>query len=320
MTSGSTTMAALIGGSRDPSPLWLYDGQGWWQPADEAPGFILAMARLPDGGLLVGTGRDISDQPGVFLLTGGPPGRIRLYDSQAVGALAVSPNRQPSTSPGVTSDIYAAAAPWADREAGSEMLRREAADGSWNVLLQGSLICGQMTSYFRQVTIAPSEPSTILALEWCLTSYGGHTRLWRSDDRGKSWHVLPREAAAYPLIGTLAVDPEEPDLLYVAGLDHLGNPPAGIERSIDGGQTWDLKGRTVEGLTSVRALLVDARDPRRIVAGTEQHGVFASHDRGEIWHLLPGLEGLRVGSLAIDEATDRLYAATDDGVWSVVLP
>jgi hypothetical protein len=313
-------MVALIGGSREPSPLWLHNGQGWSQPTDDAPGFILAVASLPEGGLLVGTGRDISDQPGIFLLADRPPGRLRLYDTQAVGALAVSPSRQPAASQGVTSDIYAAAAPWADREAGSELLRRDAASGSWNVLLQGSLNCGQMTSYFRQITVAPSEPGTLLALEWCLTSTAGQTRLWRSDDGGHSWHVLPREGAAYPLIGTLAVDPEEPELLYVAGLEHSANPPAGIERSMNGGRTWDLKGHTVEGLSGVRTLLVDPRDPRRIVTGTEQHGVFASHDRGESWRPLPGLEGMRVWSLAIDQTTDRLYAATADGVWSTALP
>ena len=82
----------------------------------------LALTPLPEGGLVLGTGRDISDQPGVFLLAGSPPAVRRMFEAEAIGALAVAPGRG-------ASDLYAAAAPWADRDAGSDLLRWDAAGG-----------------------------------------------------------------------------------------------------------------------------------------------------------------------------------------------
>jgi hypothetical protein len=313
LTPDSSAMMALTGGARDPTPLWLRDAQGWSQPAGEAPGFILALTPLPEGGLVLGTGRDISDQPGVFLLAGSPPAVRRMFEAEAIGALAVAPGRG-------ASDLYAAAAPWADRDAGSDLLRWDAAGGSWSVILHGTLACDQSPSYFRQIAIAPSSASTLFALEWCSASAARQAQIWRSDDRGQTWQVLPRQGGARALISTLAVDPTDPDVLYLAGPSQPGSPPAGLERSLDGGRTWSPKGDAVEGPTAIRTLLVDPRDPRRILAGTEQGGVFSSGDRGETWHALTGLEGLRVRSLAIDETLGRLYAATSDGIWRLSLP
>ena len=324
-SSDPSGMVALTGGAREPMPLWLRDGQGWSQPAGGVPSFILALAALLDGGVLLATGRDISDQPGVFLLSGNPPSTRRIYNAQAIGALAVAPGR---------GDVYAASAPWADRDAGSDLLRRDASGGGWSPILHGNLVCGQTPPYFRQVLVAPSAPSRLYALEWCFATVVRQTQLWRSDDRGQTWQVLPRAGAAYPLVGTLAVDPTDEDVLYLAGPAQptslavatgvlstpAAAPPAGVERSLDGGLTWTLKGDAVDGLTAIRTLLVDPRNPQRILAGTERNGVFFSDDHGDTWRPLPGLEGLRIWVLAIDEATGRLHAATSDGVWRTTWP
>jgi hypothetical protein len=308
----SSGMLALTGGARDPSPLWVRDAQDWSQPVGEAPGFILALAPLPEGGVMLGTGRDISDQPGVFLLAGSPPRVRRMYEAQAIGALAVAPGRG-------ASDVYAAAAPWADRDADSDLLRWDAAGGSWSTILHGTLACDRGPSYFRQIAVAPSSPSTLFALEWCFASAARQAQLWRSDDRGQSWQVLPRPGGAQALISALAVDPTDPDVLYLAGPSQPGSPPAGLERSLDGGRTWSLKGDAIDGPTAIRTLLVDPRHPRRVLAGSEQGGVFSSEDRGETWYALTGLESVRVRSLAVDETVGRLYAATSDGIWRLPL-
>ncbi|MEA3336092.1 MAG: hypothetical protein U9R25_09310 [Chloroflexota bacterium] len=54
-----------------------------------------------------------------------------------------------------------------------------------------------------------------------------------------------------------------------------------------------------------------------IYAGTEQHGVFKSNDRGENWHAVDeGWPGARLLSLAIDPTDPSiLYAGTEDGIY-----
>jgi hypothetical protein len=305
----SAAMMALSGGARDPYPLWVRNDRGWSQPG-AAPSFILALAPLPEGGLLLGTGRDIADQPGVFLLTDNSTHYRRLYDVQAVGVLAVARG-------GPGSDVYVASAPWADREAGSELLWWEAASGSWSVVFQGTLECGETRSYFKQIMLVPSSPTSLFALEWCFSAAAQQTQLWRSDDQGRNWMALPT-GAAHPLISTAAVDPLDANILYLAGMAETSQP--GVAQSLDGGYTWTLKGETVDGLADIRVLLVDPRASWRVLAGTQRNGVFMSEDYGETWAALPGLEGLRIWSLVVDEPGGRLLAATSDGVWRTELP
>src|SRR5207249_4916799 len=184
MATDSTAMLALTGGARDPTPLWLRDSQGWSQPSGGMPGFLLAVTTLPEGGMLVGAGRDIADQPGVYLIAGAPLAARRLYDAQAIGALAVAAGR-------AGTEIYAATAPWADRDASPDLLRRDPNSGAWSSVLRGTLSCDPTPSWFRQVLAAPSDSNVLLALEWCNAATGRQTQLWRSDDHGLSWQVLP---------------------------------------------------------------------------------------------------------------------------------
>lgn len=308
----SAVLFAITGGARGPTPLWHRDARGWTQAARGMPGFVLTIGSLPEGGVLLGTGRDISDQPGLFWVGGNPLASRRLYDGQAVGAIAVMPRHGGS-------DLYAASAPWADRDAGSDLVRRDGSSNAWTTVLRGSLVCGPTPSYFRHLAVAPAEPASIFALEWCFTSMLRESQLWRSEDRGQTWSIVPVQSAAAALIGAFAVDPTDANILYVSGLTNTGSPTPGVERSLDGGQTWTSTGEA-EISARVRVLLVDPRQPRRVLAGTDRGGVFSSEDQGESWQPLPGLDGLRVWGLTIDETADRMYAATSDGVWLTALP
>lgn len=311
---GAARMAALTAGQADPAPLWLYDERGWYQPAVSLPDFILSLALMPNGGVMFGTGRSIADQPGIFLLTEDAPQPRQVYDAQAIGYLTVAPRTD-------RTEVYAASAPWADRDAASELLRREAGSGTWRSLLTGTLVCGALPSYFKQVVVTPSNPDVLLALEWCFAPATKQSQLWRSDDHGQTWRVLPRAQSSIALIGTVAVDPYDPNVLYAAGVAGWpGGTVRGIERSLDGGESWTLLGADVDGLASIRTLAIDPRYPSRLLVGTETSGVWISEDQGETWQPLPGLEGIRVWRLLIDPPTGLLYAATSDGVWRLALP
>jgi hypothetical protein len=273
---------------------------------------VLALVALPGDGVLLAAGRDISDRPGVYQLDEAAAGAEWLYADQAVGALAVARGERGP-------EVYAAAAPWSDRDGRAELLRRDPNTSLWGVVHRASLSCPN-TPFFPQVATVPAAPATIYAVEWCRAGPVLKSRLWRSDDRGGVWRSLSLPIADYPLIGSLAVDPADPEVLFVAGLSNTNQPLPGLELSLDGGQTWTLKGQTVPELAGVRTLLLDPGARGRVIVGTQAGAVFVGEDRGEVWRRLPGLEGLRIWHLLLDGPNGRLYAATSDGVWRTALP
>jgi hypothetical protein len=308
----SGTLAALVSGSSDGLPLWYRDTQNWATASQSPSTLLLALAPMPDGGLLLGVGRDLTDQPGVYWSDAGATSPRRLYDGQAVGALATFPG------PAGT-EILAAAAPWADRDAGADLVRRDPTSGVWSVILHGNLTCRTGPSYFRQLVVVEGEPSTLLALEWCVAAVNRQTQLWRSNDRGQSWQVLDRRGDNDSLISAVAADPTNGNVLYLAERARASEN-GGLQRSLDGGETWEARGESWPELADVRTLLIDRRKPRRVLAGTDHNGVFVSDDRGDTWRPLPGLEEPRIWSLLIDEGQAQLYAATADGIWRTNLP
>lgn len=81
----------------------------------------------------------------------------------------------------------------------------------------------------------------------------------------------------------LAVDPEDPDVLYV------GTDDAGVLRSADGGRSWVVLPGV--GHPRVTALAVSPVDGA-VYAGTEPSSLFVSRDGGGSWRELEGLKNL----------------------------
>jgi hypothetical protein len=77
----------------------------------------------------------------------------------------------------------------------------------------------------------------------------------------------------------LAVDPADPDALYVG----LGDD--GVRRSEDGGRTWAESGLDGQQVFSVAVSAADGA----VYAGTEPSALFRSDDRGRTWRELEGL-------------------------------
>jgi hypothetical protein len=117
---------------------------------------------------------------------------------------------------------------------------------------------------------------------YLLTS--GFLGLYKSTDGGASWspinHGLDEIVAAHPVVNALLVDPERPNILYLATSGH------GVFRSSDGGASWAAFN---DGLTNldVRSLALVRGSP------TEHRG--------------------RPGALS----RDTLYAGTPGGVFKI---
>ena len=114
---------------------------------------------------------------------------------------------------------------------------------------------------------------------------------------------------------SLAADPHNPRRLY------LGTSDGHVFGSRDGGEYWQLLGRTGNRQDSVvTAILVDPRDSRVLFAATWTlepggGGVFRSEDQGGTWQAA-GLLGQSVRALArAPSQPNTLVAGTLDGIY-----
>src|SRR5919106_4537198 len=152
------------------------------------------------------------------------------------------------------------------------------------------------------VVLDPADPRTIYA--GATGAYAGgiwsRSGVFKSTDGGMSWHAAGLQGTN---VDRLAIDPENPNIVYAGGED-------GLFKSTDGGASWaaaGLHGKTIEGLT------LDAQDPETIYAGTYPHGIFKSTDRGRTWRTLKLGQG--ANALALNPQNPAtLYAGTEGGI------
>ena len=188
----------------------------------------------------------------------------------------------------------------------------------------------QPTGSIGAVAVAPSDPNVVYVgsgegLQRPDLSTGDG--IYKSTDAGKTWrHLGLRDGQQIPMI---AVDPRDPNRLYVAVLGHPYGPNAerGIFRSTDGGESFEkvlYKDENTGGID----VIVDPSNPDTVYAALwaarqgpwengdfrgPNSGVFKSTDGGTTWKELTG--GLppkgtlsRVGLEVCRSEPKRLYA------------
>lgn len=104
------------------------------------------------------------------------------------------------------------------------------------------------------------------------------TRVWRSDDAGRTWTALGTGLPALSTVTDLRVDPRQPSLLYVVVRHNFDasrpeEDQSGVYWSRNGGRTWFP---LINGLPrSVTGLVMDPRNPRQLYALTRNLGIYA---------------------------------------------
>jgi photosystem II stability/assembly factor-like uncharacterized protein len=184
------------------------------------------------------------------------------------------------------------------------------------------------------MAIAPSDPNTIYvgsgeADMRSDISYGNG--VYKSTDGGRTWKHIGLEDTRQ--IGRILVDPQNPDLVFVAALGHAYGPNAerGVFRSADGGATWQ-KVLYKDENTGAIDLAFDPNNPRTIFAVMWQtcrppwnvyppsngpgNGLYKSTDGGSTWERLTG-HGLpsegpgRIGIAFSPSHPSRMYLIVD---------
>jgi len=104
----------------------------------------------------------------------------------------------------------------------------------------------------------------------------GHSGLYRSDDQGDSWTLAsadPRLTSRAWYFSALAIDPTNPDVLYI--------PNVALYRTEDGGKTIQIV-RGAPGGDDYHQIWVDPKNPAHLMLGVDQ-GATVSLDRGKTW-------------------------------------
>src|SRR5437899_8330582 len=155
----------------------------------------------------------------------------------------------------------------------------------------------------------PVDPSLYDALRWRLVGpfRGGRTvgaagvpdqpnvfyvgvnngGVWKTTDYGLTWTPIFDDQPTQS-IGTIAVAPSNPNILYVGTGEGLQRPDLsvgdGIYKSADAGRTWEHLG--LREARQIGAILVDPKNPNRLFVAAlghpygpnEERGVFRSTD------------------------------------------
>ena len=203
--------------------------------------------------------------------------------------------------------------------------------GVWRSTDYGStwhpLFDQESTGSIGAIAVAPSDPNIIYVgtgagiIRPDLAVGNG---VYKSADAGKTWTHLGLDDTQ--MIAMIAVDPRDPNRVFVAALGHPYGPneERGIFRSTDGGRTFQ-KVLYKDAYTSGNDVKIDPSDPNIVYAALWQQqqsfqeggsfggpggGIYKSIDGGTTWKpLSQGLPSVLQANLAIAPSNSKVVYA-----------
>lgn len=159
--------------------------------------------------------------------------------------------------------------------------------------------------------------------------------VWKTTDYGRTWNpVFDKESTGS--IGTIAIAPSNPDIIYVGSGEGLQRPDLstgnGIYKSTDAGKTWTHLG--LENGQQIPKIAVDPKNPDKIFVAVlghpygpnEERGIYRSADGGKSFKkILYTNENVGGDDITIDPSNPDIIFATmwesrlgpwENGAWS----
>jgi photosystem II stability/assembly factor-like uncharacterized protein len=169
-------------------------------------------------------------------------------------------------------------------------------------------LAGPFGGSARAIAIDPRNGGTLIA-------GSRDSLLFRSDDAGASWRLLPFPRGTPGVFNSVLIHPAESGHFY-AGLDAGDSPDSGVWESTDGGDHWRVLAGT-RG-SRIESLAISPANADVIAAGTSK-GVFLTVDAGATWNRVSSetdVEMQDITALAFDPTDARtLYAGTPHLPW-----
>jgi photosystem II stability/assembly factor-like uncharacterized protein len=185
---------------------------------------------------------------------------------------------------------------WPDRDGGGLWISHDAGN-TWSESLD---LRGQS---IRALVESPSAPQTFIA--------GTLQGVFRSDDAAATWRqISPVGDKEIHEIESLAVDPQNPDIIY-AGTWHLP------WKTSDGGKSWHSIKRGLIVDSDVFSIILDPEHSKTVYLSACS-GIYKSENAGLLFHKINGIpsSARRTRVLVQDPASrDTVYAGTTEGLY-----
>ena len=217
-----------------------------------------------------------------------------LFDDQPVstfGDVAVAPSDHDVLYAGTGEQQNRQSSSW-----GNGVYRSDDGGESWTHLGL------ERTRHIGRVLVHPDDPDVAWVAALGNLWRGSDARgVYRTADGGESWEKVLEGENRFTGAVDLALDPEDPDVLYAATYQRLrrtwgfngGGPGSGIWKSTDGGESWtELSDGLPAGEKGRIGLALCASDPSVLYATVEhaeKGGTYRTDDRGATWEQVNSL-------------------------------
>ncbi len=180
------------------------------------------------------------------------------------------------------------------------------------------------------IAVDQKHPDTVWAgtgEPWTRNSVSVGDGIYKTTDGGENWKNMGLEETER--IGRIAINPENPDIVYVAAIGHLWGPneERGVFRTTDGGKTWE-KVLYINENTGCSDIALDPEDPDIIYAGMwnfrrkphffrsggEGSGLYVSRDGGESWDRVD----IDIATGMLGRVAVAVSPADPDIVWALI--